>query len=73
MKYKKSNFNERAFIVYVIQVLSERTYKQICEFMGNITMSGVARLANAGFELVQKDEKYQKAFEEFLPKRCELV
>lgn len=44
----------RAFTAYVLRVLCGLGYRQICENIYNITISGCSRLCNKGFELTSR-------------------
>jgi REP element-mobilizing transposase RayT len=52
-KQKQHEF--KAFVAYVLRVLCGLGYKQICENIYNVTISGCSRLCNRGFELVNRD------------------
>jgi len=61
-KYIRSCSSIRSFVVYVLRTLCDQTYRQICKFIGNISMSGISRLVSVGFDLVCKNKKYQNMF-----------
>ncbi len=55
----------RAFTAYVLRVLCGLSYKQICNNIYNITISGCSKLCDRGFELICKsDLTYRKLFNE---------
>ena len=54
--------NLRAFVIYTMRVMCGLTYKKIGEFIGDMSLSGVIRLAGKGFELINADKNYKKAF-----------
>ena len=55
----------RAFTAYVLRVLCGLGYKQICETIYNITISGCSRLCNKGYELLNNSESmYSSIFNE---------
>ncbi len=57
----------RAFTAYVLRVLCGLGYKQICEMIYNITISGCSRLCNRGYELSNIEELiYAKIFDELV-------
>ena len=62
-KYSRQSSKFRAFVTYVLRILCGFSYKQICEFVGNISSSGVTNLTNIGFKLSYQDELYRKVFE----------
>lgn len=51
---KQKQYEFRAFVAYVLRVLCGLGYKQICEHMYNITVSGCSRLCDKGFELANQ-------------------
>ena len=61
-KYIRETSGSRAFVTYVLRVLCGYTYKMICEYIGNMSVSGVSRLFSEGFRLVNKNKNYQTAF-----------
>ena len=57
----------RAFTAYVLRVLCGLRYKQICENIFNVTISGCAGLCRRGFELTErKGSQYAAIFNELL-------
>jgi putative transposase len=65
-KYSRKSSKLRAFVVYAMRVLCGYNFRQICEYIGNITMSGITRLSMKGFQLTAVDERYRLAFEAVL-------
>ena len=64
---KQKLYEYRAFTAYVLRVLCGLGYKQICEAIYNITISGCSRLCNRGYELSNKDELlYGSIFDELM-------
>lgn len=64
-KQKQKEF--RAFVAYVLRVLCGLGYRQICETMYNVTISGCSRLCNKGFELVNRNGfTYEGIFDELI-------
>ena len=61
-KYNRKASKFRAITTYVMRVLCGYTYKKICEYVGNMSMSGISRLANEGFKLLHSNVKYREAF-----------
>jgi putative transposase len=61
-KYVRECSEIRAFFVYTLRALCNYTYKQICRYIGNMSMSGITRLVNSGFDLISKHAKYQGVF-----------
>jgi Transposase and inactivated derivatives len=52
----------RAFLTYVLRVLCGFSYKLICEFIGNMSLSGISRLFKVGFRLINSSGYYRNAF-----------
>lgn len=62
MKYSREASQIRAFVIYILRVLCGYTYKELCGYVGNISISGISRLSNEGFRLFKEQIKYQHAF-----------
>ena len=57
----------RAFTAYVLRVLCGMRYRQICENIYNVTVSGCSELCSRGFELTEsKGSMYSAIFNELL-------
>lgn len=57
----------RAFAAYVLRVLCGMRYKEICEKLFNITISGCSNLCSRGYELVERQGSvYASIFDELL-------
>jgi len=66
-KGNKHHRELRAFAVYVLRVLCGLGYRQICETIYNITVSGCSRLCDMGFELTKEPRvEYAGIFGELL-------
>lgn len=64
---KQNQFEFRAFVAYVLRVLCGLGYRQICDNIYNITISGCSRLCDKGFELAnQQNLIYAGIFGELL-------
>ena len=68
-KYIKEASKDRAFTSYVLRVLCGFSYKQICHFIGNMSMSGITRLVSEGFNLITGDARYKSAFNSMIGSR----
>jgi hypothetical protein len=62
LKSKKKAADYRAFCAYVMRVLCGLTYKEICENLYNITVSGCSTMCSRGFDLVKEREEYGRVF-----------
>lgn len=57
----------RAFIAYVLRVLCGFGYRQICETLYNITISGCSKLCSRGYNLITNDKLiYGRVFDELI-------
>lgn len=56
----------RAFTAYALKVLCGLSYKEICEKMCNITISGCSNLCTRGYELLNNDPVYASLFDQLL-------
>ena len=65
-KYSRETSCIRSFATYIMRTLCGYTYKNICEFVGNMSTSGVTRLSNQGFKLLSENERYRKAFDSLI-------
>lgn len=67
VKRKQKQHEFKAFAVYVLRVLCGLGYRQICEVIYNITISGCSRLCDKGFELAsQQCDIYVDIFNDLL-------
>jgi len=67
-KYSRETSSIRAFSIYILRVLCGYTYKELCEYVGNISVSGISRLSNEGFKLFRKQIRFQHAFNSLIQK-----
>jgi len=61
-KYCREASKIRAFVTYVMRVLCGHTYRDICGYIGNMSISGVSSLSNKGFKLVKWNIQYRNIF-----------
>jgi len=61
-KYSRETSQIRAFVTYVLRILCGYSYKKICKYIGNMSISGISRLTNEGFRLLKEQMKYQNVF-----------
>jgi putative transposase len=62
LKYSREASKIRAFATYAMRILCGYTYKDLCKYIGNMSMSGISRLSNEGFKLIKEHTRYQNAF-----------
>jgi len=65
-KYSRKDSYIRAFIVYTMRILCGYKFREICEYIGNITMSGITKLSMKGYYLTIHDEHCRKALKSIL-------
>ena len=65
-KARQNLHRYRSFTAYVLRVLCGLGYKEICNCMFNITISGCCRLCSKGYELLGKDKSYLDVFIKFV-------
>jgi REP element-mobilizing transposase RayT len=61
-KHIRETSGTRAFVTYILRVLCGYTYRKICEYIGNMSVSGISRLFREGFSLVNSNALYRNAF-----------
>lgn len=61
-KHIRETSRIRAFATYVMRILCGYTYKMICEYIGNMSISGVSRLINEGFRLTNNHLQFRNTF-----------
>jgi putative transposase len=61
-KYSREAGEYRAFVTYVMRSVCGYKNREICEYIGNMSMSGISRLSNKGFRLAGRHERYREAF-----------
>jgi len=65
-KYSRKTSKIRAFLTYIMRVLCGYTYQEICDYIGNMTLSGISSLSSRGFKLIQENKKYRDTFNALL-------
>lgn len=66
LKSKKMVMEYRAFCAYAMRVLCGMGYREICENMFNMTVSGCSKLCSRGYELICDNAEYGRIFNELL-------
>jgi putative transposase len=65
-KYRRLSMNYRAPCTYVIRVLCNVSYREICENIHNITVSNCSSLCARGYDLINKNNDYSEIFNELM-------
>lgn len=66
LKYKKEITPMRAILVLLLRNLCNKSCRDICDFLGNITSSRVSKLSSIGVELVSNDNRYKNVVSDFI-------
>lgn len=69
IKYNHNNSNIKAVCITIMRSLCNFTFKQICEVLGNITLSSVSVLCEKGLSLITKEDKYKGIIQELIQKQ----
>jgi hypothetical protein len=64
LKNKKGAVEFRSLCAYALRVLCGLGYREICENLYNVTISGCSSLCTKGYELMQKNVRYANLFQE---------
>lgn len=64
-KYCKSSSDFRALSVFLIRYFCDKTYKEICKVIGDLSQASLSRLCNIGLDLIKKESKYKNIINEF--------
>ncbi|HOJ12756.1 MAG TPA: transposase, partial [Clostridiales bacterium] len=62
LKHNREVVKIRAFATYILRTLCGYTYKQLCQYIGNMSLSGISRLVNEGFKLLKEHVVFRDVF-----------
>jgi putative transposase len=65
-KYRREGMDYRSFCAYVMRVLCNVSYREICKKIYNISISGCSYLCSRGYELVNKNDDYRIIFNDII-------
>jgi len=65
-KYRHKLTNYRALTAYALRVLCNLSYRDICQYLLNITVTSCSRLCRRGYNLVRNDILHRQIFNELL-------
>lgn len=68
IKYNHSASEFRSICIFLMRNLCNLYYSQICDIIGNITLSSVSYLCNKGYNIVHNTLKYHNIINKFLEK-----
>ncbi|MFZ7120588.1 MAG: hypothetical protein ACOWWH_06535, partial [Eubacteriaceae bacterium] len=66
IKYCHKTSEYRALSVFFMRCLCDCSYREICKYIGNITLSQAARLCERGYALMLGKPRYQNLMSRFL-------
>jgi REP element-mobilizing transposase RayT len=70
IKYNHRNSRIKAVCVTIMRSLCNFTFKQICEVLGNVTLSSISVLCEKGLGLITKEDKYKGIIRELIMKQA---
>ena len=65
-KYSKRALTYRAICIFLMRYYCDFTYKDICNIIGNLSLSRVSKLSDLGLELIKTDQLYMNIHQDFL-------
>ncbi|MFU0825300.1 transposase [Clostridium sp.] len=68
IKYNHSASEFRSICIFLMRNLCNLYYAEICDIIGNITLSSISYLCNKGYNIVHNTSKYHNIINEFLEK-----
>ncbi|MCX7708447.1 MAG: transposase [Clostridia bacterium] len=66
IKYNRQISELRAASAFLLRALCNFSYRDICQIIGNMTLSGISRLCTKGFELYKRDKDLRKLFNQLV-------
>ncbi|HEY5562988.1 MAG TPA: transposase [Clostridiaceae bacterium] len=66
LKNSHKNTEIKALCVTIMRTLCNYSLKEICKFVGNITISGMWRLCEKGYHLIIENEKYSTIVDDII-------
>lgn len=70
IKFNHKHSKERSLCVLLMRSLCNFSFKEICHFIGNITISSVRRLCERGYKLITENDRYKTLIEDMISKYC---
>lgn len=70
IKFNHKHSKERSLCVLLMRSLCNFSFKEICYFIGNITISSVRRLCERGYKLITENDRYKTLIEDMISKYC---
>ena len=72
IKSNKYTSEFRSFCSFILISLCGCSYRDLCHLIGNMSLSGIARLCRKGFELFKEKDKYRIIFEDIIKLAAEV-
>jgi putative transposase len=66
IKSNKNTSDFRSICSFILRSLCGCSYKDLCKLIGNMSLSGISRLCNKGYELITEHAKYKIIFDEIV-------
>lgn len=66
VKFNRKHSNERSLSVLVMRSLCNFSFREICHFIGNITISTVRKMCEKGYELITESNSYKSLIEDMI-------
>lgn len=66
VKYNKSLTKFRAISIYIMHIYCNLTFKEICSYIGNITLSQISRLHSEGIKIIDECDEYKDIGNKFI-------
>jgi REP element-mobilizing transposase RayT len=64
-KYNKNAIAYRALCIFLMRYYCDFTFKEICEIVGNVTLSRVSSLSSIGLKMINSDQRYKNIHQDF--------
>jgi REP element-mobilizing transposase RayT len=66
IKFNHNHTELKAVCVLIMRSLGNLSHKEICQFIGNITISSISRLCEKGYSLITEDNRYKSLINDML-------
>ncbi|NLZ33356.1 MAG: transposase [Clostridiales bacterium] len=66
VKFNRKHSNERSLCVLVMRCLCNFSLKEICHFIGNITISTVSQMCEKGYKLITESNIYRNLLDDMI-------
>ncbi|WBW97853.1 transposase [Oceanirhabdus sp. W0125-5] len=66
LKYNRKATKTRALVIFFMRCFCNHKYIDICEAIGNISLSRISELCSKGVKIINEEERYSSLISEFL-------